>query len=710
MDEINAHYAAETLSNKNILERLVSDKPTIKDKVLNFFKSAFGAYKGDVKLQGAAKKLYNQYKKLFDEFSARNHGMNSAENIGVNSENNLSYIFKGYAEDGKGQYESNFPKGTPKTDKGERILKYIQNVWSKKPITLRITDNEGKVVRNIEAQFDPYYSEDKSIRTDASKLMGGNRRGSAGDRRVTLDLADDYYKIASEAVYDYSSKEIGKDSPTHEGVKEWHYFVNDIYFAEKGSKDYEPYTVTINVKERDDGAFVYSFSAEKNSEHITRQTLYADVTKGKTQGNDVLTKNSISQSGEKSNGFEKKSAESSSESSNYSNSGKRAMFAGEDFDAKMISEEEAKGAQVKKLIEAKRMLAQGVGVQSIKESTGWFRGVDGVWKMTADREVKDKKSPVIKHKKYSLEEIENNIKTVTSMQSVCSIDASMLEKTGESPSKLFDDFFNKLGNNIRTDEFGDVALLKSSRKSEIRHGVTAEKIASMEAIPSVLANGKVIFAKNKNDVGLERVVVAAPIKIGTTDYLMGVMLQRDAQHQRLYLHNVLVIDKETAKVSNDNKVTTWSNETNDNLSITSILQNALFVKDDNKNLSVNDGKAESKSDEGPIRWRDVEAHMIKEGVFGDGDGEKGAGREFAAELIEARGLPRHGGTVQESIGNRKQREANYTRNKVYTKQKVLKIVDSLKGVKELSVKTRAEVSEALWQVMNESTTYEQRLA
>ena len=32
------------------------------------------------------------------------------------------YAFKGYTEDGKKIYEGNFPKGTPKATKSERIL------------------------------------------------------------------------------------------------------------------------------------------------------------------------------------------------------------------------------------------------------------------------------------------------------------------------------------------------------------------------------------------------------------------------------------------------------------------------------------------------------------------------------------------------------------------------------------------------------------
>ena len=41
--------------------------------------------------------------------------------------------------------------------------------------------------------------------------------------------------------------------------------------------------------------------------------------------------------------------------------------------------------------------------------------------------------------------------------------------------------------------FVDIAPPKSSIKSEIRHGITAEKIASIEAIPIVIEQGKVIL-------------------------------------------------------------------------------------------------------------------------------------------------------------------------------------------------------------------------
>ncbi len=213
---------------------------------------------------------------------------NTAHNSGV------KYSFEGYAQDGKGKYKSNFPKGTPKSAKSERILNYIKNVWSKKPIRLKI-ENNGEI-RYIEAKFDPAYDETGNTPTDASKLMGGNRHGTSSEQRVTLDLADDYYQIASESTYNYSKDETGKNNPTHNDVTKWHYFVNDIYFSEFDSNEYIPYRVTINVKERSDGEFVYSFSAEKTEKLSTPRTLHAVVNEGNnSNANAQLSNNKLSQ-------------------------------------------------------------------------------------------------------------------------------------------------------------------------------------------------------------------------------------------------------------------------------------------------------------------------------------------------------------------------------------------------------------------------------
>lgn len=80
-DEVNAHFAEQTLSNKNILKRLVEKNPNVKKSILDFFKKAKAEYNGDKKLSGASARLYRQYKKLFDEFFMRNQRYLGVENV-----------------------------------------------------------------------------------------------------------------------------------------------------------------------------------------------------------------------------------------------------------------------------------------------------------------------------------------------------------------------------------------------------------------------------------------------------------------------------------------------------------------------------------------------------------------------------------------------------------------------------------------------------
>ena len=94
MDETNAYYAEQVLGNKYTLEKLLEAEPTLKDKILSFFKGASTDYADVPKLSSAAKKYYKTYKKLFDEFSARNAENNALENahLGSNFEKNTQNI------------------------------------------------------------------------------------------------------------------------------------------------------------------------------------------------------------------------------------------------------------------------------------------------------------------------------------------------------------------------------------------------------------------------------------------------------------------------------------------------------------------------------------------------------------------------------------------------------------------------------------------
>ena len=79
IDEINAHFAEGQLQNKKLLQRITEEKPSLKQKILSFFKKTSSEYSSDERLSGVAKKLYRQYKKMFDTFAAENQHNNAFE-------------------------------------------------------------------------------------------------------------------------------------------------------------------------------------------------------------------------------------------------------------------------------------------------------------------------------------------------------------------------------------------------------------------------------------------------------------------------------------------------------------------------------------------------------------------------------------------------------------------------------------------------------
>lgn len=292
VDEVVADACEMMLGDSTVVEQLAKENRSLAEKIRDWLrewvenlKIALEGLQADRTESRAMMQYARELQEIWDN-ALMDAARNNRETVekAAPAESRRQARVGTDAESGKPIYQSNFPKGTPKAAKAQRILSLIQNVWSKKPISLVVRDADGRA-RTIEARFDPVYIEEEGVQTDAKKLMGGNRHGNAAEQRVTLDLADDYYEIAAESTYNYSKSETGKSSATHKGVKQWHYFINDILFQEYGEKETTPYRVTINVKERSDGEFVYSFSAERQNERSsTRRTLHADDTQSTRGG------------------------------------------------------------------------------------------------------------------------------------------------------------------------------------------------------------------------------------------------------------------------------------------------------------------------------------------------------------------------------------------------------------------------------------------
>ena len=183
----------------------------------------------------------------------------------------------------------------------------------------------------------------------------------------------------------------------------------------------------------------------------------------------------------------------------------------------------------------------------------------------------------IKYPVYTPEAIHENQRKLRDMQPVTKLTGNEFAKGDTDLMTQVLNYFDSLGNSVYSEQFGDVALTKSSWRSERRHGMTALKANTFAAVPDVIRNGVVIDYMQKHDGAVDRIVAAAPIQIGTdANYYVGVMLQRDQQSQRLYLHDVVALKKQGQK----NKTQTWHqnsdvSRSSSNLDISSILRNAL---------------------------------------------------------------------------------------------------------------------------------------
>ena len=170
IEEINAHYSEGILTNKNLLEKLCETKPTLKEKILNFFKKSTSTYSEDVKLSKEAKSLFNRYKKLFDEFSAHNQGNNATEMTSINEQTNTYALAKdennGYnnqkgAENGKENSEktANSEKGRGNdvwSDSGKRGISVFNDYGTARPLS-EIVKN-SKTVQKISEFFTEIYT------------------------------------------------------------------------------------------------------------------------------------------------------------------------------------------------------------------------------------------------------------------------------------------------------------------------------------------------------------------------------------------------------------------------------------------------------------------------------------------------------------------------------------------------------------------------
>ena len=200
------------------------------------------------------------------------------------------YSMVGRGENRLKTYKSDFGSDMTVEEKRTYMYRLITDVWAKKPLQLTILQ-DGKE-RQVTARFDGEANGERF----AGKMAYGNRRGNRTERLITLNLANDIWEIANESRYENSKGEF-KQTRMHEGSERWHYFVNAINYVD----DAQPgrngvYDFNLDVMERDDGDFVYTFSLKKRRTDAPR--TFAAGVDGQNAADVDSSKNSISKTGE----------------------------------------------------------------------------------------------------------------------------------------------------------------------------------------------------------------------------------------------------------------------------------------------------------------------------------------------------------------------------------------------------------------------------
>ncbi len=145
-------------------------------------------------------------------------------------------------------------------------------------------------------------------------------------------------------------------------------------------------------------------------------------------------------------------------------------------------------------------------------------------------------------------EILGNMKKVTEMSPVATLDGSGFEKQEGRPlSQAVMDYYGGEEFYVNNPTLGEVRVGKRGIKSSVQHRpLYGTKIEGFKALKEIISDGVVInasrnYAGKRND----RICVAAPIRIGDDIYYAGVIINRNADEgmQNYYLHDVITIEK-----------------------------------------------------------------------------------------------------------------------------------------------------------------------
>jgi hypothetical protein len=102
-------------------------------------------------------------------------------------------------------------------------------------------------------------------------------------------------------------------------------------------------------------------------------------------------------------------------------------------------------------------------------------------------------------------------------------------------------YMEEYGGKVTNNTIGEVLLEERGVKDSLSHGLRRKKAVAFKAVPSIIKNGEIISSRINNDRNkTDRYLISAPIEIGGEKYISVVVVLKDKNTQRFYLHDVIL--------------------------------------------------------------------------------------------------------------------------------------------------------------------------
>ena len=246
-DETNAFYAAEVMSVKGYAKALATIKPSIKQRILSFFKDA-SSYKNEG-LSSAAKKYYKEYQKLYASFSARNKGANAYEGKGEGTKR-YSIVLP-FVDNNGIKYDNavlldshDFDNISPR-DWWKVLKKHVDDRSDRSPLIMPIFDELGKI------QFLQF-----AKKTDRISKNGGSKHQALTELYATSDNISKLSVIHIDEIIELSEE----NNPYYTNNNEHGKFDKNGWLHRNAyvinAKNGNIYNITIDIAKTDDGRTV----------------------------------------------------------------------------------------------------------------------------------------------------------------------------------------------------------------------------------------------------------------------------------------------------------------------------------------------------------------------------------------------------------------------------------------------------------------------